>query len=76
MIISFKHKGLEQFFRTGSTVGIQAKHAGRLTIQLSMLNTAKTPMDMNAPSWNLHRLKGNLADPFGSESQWKLAINI
>lgn len=30
MIVSFKHKGLEKFFRTGSKSGIQVHHAKRL----------------------------------------------
>lgn len=58
MIKSFKHKGLERFFRTGSTAGIQAKHTTKLQIQLTALNAAKSPNDMSAPSWKLHPLKG------------------
>lgn len=61
MIQSFRHKGIEQFFLTGSKAGIQPKHATRLALQLSMLNQAKTPTDMDAPGWRLHALKGNLA---------------
>ena len=38
MILSFKHKGLELFFTTGSTADIQAKYAGRLR---SLANRAK-----------------------------------
>ncbi len=41
MIKSFRHKGLERFFKTGSTSGIQAKHAVKLQIQLTALNVAK-----------------------------------
>lgn len=32
MILSFKHKGIELFFATGSTAGIQAKHANKLNL--------------------------------------------
>lgn len=35
MIKSFKHKGLEKFFKTGSKAGIQAAHAVKLNILLS-----------------------------------------
>ena len=42
MIISFIHKGLERFFKTGSIAGIQTKHAGKLRLILEHLNTAKT----------------------------------
>ncbi|MFZ9997646.1 MAG: peptidase, partial [Burkholderiaceae bacterium] len=30
MIRSFKHKGVERFFKSGSLAGIQAAHAPRL----------------------------------------------
>ena len=33
MIRSFRQKGLERFFLTGSTAGIQARHAKRLRLQ-------------------------------------------
>ncbi|WP_043913989.1 HigA family addiction module antitoxin [Candidatus Regiella insecticola] len=32
MIIGFRHKGLEAFYRTGSTRGINASHAKKLAI--------------------------------------------
>jgi toxin HigB-1 len=32
MIISFKHKGLERFYKTGSASGIQAAHSRRLSL--------------------------------------------
>jgi proteic killer suppression protein len=53
MIKSFGHKGLEVFFETGSKAGIQANHADRLRLQLSALDKAKKPEDMNAPNWRL-----------------------
>lgn len=60
VIKSFAHKGLEKFFCTGSTAGIQAKHARRLRLQLGMLDSARRPEDMNVPGWRLHRLQANL----------------
>ena len=60
MIRSFKHKGLQEFFDTGSKVGIQAKHAARIAEQLFALNRATKPKDMDFPSWVLHPLLGNL----------------
>ena len=61
MIKSFEHKGLEAFFRTGSKAGIQPHHANRLRLQLTMLDKARDPKDMNAPGWRLHGLSGDLA---------------
>ncbi|MCC6295967.1 MAG: type II toxin-antitoxin system RelE/ParE family toxin [Pseudomonadales bacterium] len=59
MIRSFKHKGLEEFFNSGSTRGIQAVHAGKLRMQLAALNTAAAIEDMNIPGYRLHPLKGD-----------------
>jgi len=59
MIKSFIHKGLEKFYRTGSKVGIQAKHSERLRLILAQLNQAKTIQDMDIPFLKLHKLKGD-----------------
>jgi hypothetical protein len=37
MIKTFKHKGLKQYYETGSTRGIQSKHASRLRMQLAAM---------------------------------------
>ncbi|MGA0586771.1 type II toxin-antitoxin system RelE/ParE family toxin [Dyella sp. KRB-257] len=69
MIRSFRHKGLERFFRTGSTAGIQAKHAKRLRLQLARLDVSSTPNDMAVPGWKLHPLAGDLA------GHWAVWVN-
>jgi len=69
VIKSFRHRGLERFFRTGSKAGIQAKHAPRLRLQLFALDNAKSPLDMNAPGWRLHRWVGDLKD------QWAVSVS-
>jgi len=57
MITSFIHKGLERFYKTGKTSGIQAKHAKRLRLILSNLDQAESPNDMDMPGLHLHELK-------------------
>jgi toxin HigB-1 len=57
-ILRFRHKGLERFFRTGTTAGIQAKHQDRLRLILGRLNVAIEPRDMALPGLDLHPLKG------------------
>lgn len=59
MVISFIHKGLERFYRSGKTSGIQAKHAKRLRLILTNLDQAESPDDMDLPGLRLHELKGN-----------------
>ena len=58
VIKSFKHKGLQKYYETGSKAGIQAKHAARLRLQLAALDTARIVEDMDVPGYRLHRLKG------------------
>jgi proteic killer suppression protein len=69
MIKSFAHKGLSKFFHTGSTAGIQAKHAIRLAMILKMLDRAKVAGDMAAPGLDLHALKGN------RKGLWSVKVN-
>ncbi|ENW3121895.1 plasmid maintenance system killer protein [Neisseria gonorrhoeae] len=76
MIVSFKHKGLERFFKTGSLSGIQAGHSVKLNLLLTALNAAQTPSDMAVPSWNLHPLKGSLSGHWAVQSQRKLAFDF
>ena len=61
MIRSFKHKGLELFFKTGRKSGVQAKHVKRLQLILGRLNAATSPDDMNLPGLFFHPLTGNRA---------------
>ncbi|MDA3877533.1 MAG: type II toxin-antitoxin system RelE/ParE family toxin [Halothiobacillus sp.] len=58
MIQSFRHKGLADFYATGSVAGIQSDHAKRLRMLLAALDTAATIQDMDIPGFRLHRLKG------------------
>ena len=60
MIKTFKHKGLEKFFKTGSMKGIQSIHKERLEIILSTLNVMRTLDPLKAPSYALHPLKGDM----------------
>lgn len=69
MIISFRHKGLEAFYHTGSTRGIQAAHAKKLGRILGVLDGADGPEAMNLPGFKLHQLKGDLA------GHWSVAVN-
>ncbi|MFM7788522.1 MAG: type II toxin-antitoxin system RelE/ParE family toxin, partial [Microcystis panniformis] len=54
MIVSFKHRGLERFFESGTTRGIQANHAQRIRLILARLSAATSPQDMNLPGLVLH----------------------
>jgi toxin HigB-1 len=49
MIKSFRHAGLEKFYKTDSKAGIQPHHAHKLRLQLTALNEAKQPSDLATP---------------------------
>jgi len=69
MIKSFNHKGLEEFFTTGSTRGIQVQHAKKLDTILTALDRVKYTEDLNLYTFNLHKLKGKLKD------LWSIKVN-
>ena len=69
MIKSFKHKGLKEYFETGSTSGIQSKHERKLRMQLTAIYTAQAIEDVNLPGFKLHPLKGN------RDGIWSITVN-
>ena len=78
MILSFAHKGLEAFFKTGRMAGIQPIHAKRLRELLTALNVASGPQDLMRPSWRLHGLSGNRAGfhAVTVQANWRLAFRF
>ena len=58
MIISFRHKGLQAFYSTGSRRGIQPSHATKLARVLAALDAAAAPAELDLPAYRLHPLKG------------------
>ena len=78
MIKSFRHAGIERFFRSGSKAGIQPKHSEKLSLQLFAIAKATKPQDMNAPGWRLHRLKGDLAGHWSIDvsGNWRLTFTF
>ncbi len=76
MIKSFRHKGIQQFFETGSKAGINAEHGNKLARQLMVLNAAKSPQEMDVAGWKLHPLKGDLSDHWAVKvsGNWRLTF--
>lgn len=69
MIRSFKHKGIERFFRDGERGGIDSSHAVRLARILDRLDASMTPHDMNLPGFKLHELKGK------DKGAWSVSVS-
>jgi len=69
VIKSFKHKGLERFYHSGNTRGIQPNHANKLRMQLAALDSAQSIDDMDIPGYRLHQLSGN------RKGIWSITVN-
>lgn len=69
MIKSFRHKGLERFFRKGDPRGIQTQHASRVDRILGLLDEAGSPEQLNIPGLFLHPLKGE------RKGEWAMTVS-
>jgi len=69
VIISFRHKGLERLYRTGSARGVRAAHVPKLNRILAALDVAALPSDLNHPGFRVHPLKGAL------KGHWSMWVN-
>ncbi|MCY0389121.1 type II toxin-antitoxin system RelE/ParE family toxin [Robbsia sp. Bb-Pol-6] len=78
MITSFMHKGLEEFFVSGSKAGITATHESKLRRLLAKLNVSVSPQDMNVPGWGFHGLHGKLAGHYAVSvnGNWRLTFKF
>lgn len=78
MIKTFRHKGLQIFFETGSKSGIQPSHASKLKRLLRRLDEASSALDMNVPGWRLHPLGGDLAEHYAVwvNANWRLTFTF
>ena len=59
MIRSFKHKGLEELYKTGQTSRIDSKMKKRILRRLDVLEVILSPKDMDLPGFNFHALRGH-----------------
>lgn len=69
MIRTFRHKGLEEFFHSGSKQGIAPHHAAKLARLLDRLDASTSPQDMNLPGFDFHPLRGD------REGEWSVSVN-
>ncbi|MDR3423995.1 MAG: type II toxin-antitoxin system RelE/ParE family toxin [Alphaproteobacteria bacterium] len=78
MILRFRHKGLEKFFSSGNTRGINAQHSRRIKLLLGILATAQSPVEMNIAGARLHPLKGELAGYWAVSvsGNWRLVFRF
>ncbi len=78
MIISFAHKGLEKFHKTGSKAGIQARHEAKLRRMLTNLEVCTCPDDLDLPGYRLHPLIGDRKGDWSItvQANWRLTFRF
>ncbi|HFQ7234238.1 TPA: type II toxin-antitoxin system RelE/ParE family toxin [Yersinia enterocolitica] len=69
MIKSWKHKGLQRFFETGSVAGINPQHVKRIRDRLRFIDLAETIEDVNVAGYKLHPLQGE------REGIWSVTVS-
>jgi len=67
VIGGFRHKGLEELYRTGKTRRIGAGEMRKCARILQLLEVAEKPEDMNIAGLRFHRLQG-------SEKRWSVRV--
>lgn len=78
MIVSFKHKGLEKFYSTGSKAGINPSHVKRVSAILARLDVVSVAEDMDLPGLFLHKLTGNFDGYYAVtvSGNWRIIFKI
>lgn len=78
MIRSFRHKGLDRFFRKSDRSGIDAQQAKRIRTRLDRLDAAVKPEDMNLPGYKFHDLKGDRKGTFAVwvSGNWRITYRF
>lgn len=69
MIVSFRHKGLKQYFEKGDAVKLQSQHFSKIRLILTRLDAAISLNDMNVPGYKLHPMTGEF------KSFWSLKVD-
>jgi toxin HigB-1 len=78
MIASFRHKGLKRFFERGDARGLNAEHAKRIRVILTVLNPAGTIQGVDRAGFNLHALKGDRAGQWAVtvRANWRIVFRL
>jgi proteic killer suppression protein len=78
MIKDFRHKGLKEFYSTGTKSGILPRHSERLRLILARLDATITPEDMNLPGLGLHKLRGKFKNFWSVEvsGNWRIIFKF
>ena len=84
---SFRHKGLEELYRTGHTRRIGSEYVRKCVRILQMLEVATAPEELNIAGFRFHALKGkpprwslrvsaNYRITFGWKAEWAEEVDF
>ena len=76
MIVSFRHKGLEELYKKGKSRKIDPRHWNKLLIQMTIINQLTSEKDiMIFRNWLSHKLTGQ--NPAGQtvDGHWSLKVS-
>ena len=78
MIRTFKHRGLERFFKADDHRGIMARSGARIERLLDRLDAVVKPEDMNLPGSKFRRLKGDRKDTYAVTvtGNWRITFRF
>lgn len=78
MIKTFKHRGLERFFKKGDHRGIMAKSELRIERMLDRLDAVVRPEDMNIPGYKFHQLSGDRKETYtvSVTGNWRITFRF
>ena len=69
VIKSFRHKGIERFFKNDDARGINAKHGPRIRRMLDLIDQASAVEQLDIPGMHLHQLK------FDRKGEWAMTVS-
>lgn len=69
MIKSFRHKGIERFFKKDDARGINAKHGPRIRRILDLIEQATAVEQLDIAGMHLHPLK------FDRKGEWAMTVS-
>jgi len=76
VIRTFKSKALAAFWQRGDVSRLDARTLSKLKLRLSRLDVAVTPVEMDAPRYDFHALKGDRQNVFSVRitGNWRLTF--
>jgi toxin HigB-1 len=77
-IRTFRHSGLEAFFRKDDRRKLPQDRVERISRLLDRLDAARYPRDMDLPGFGFHQLKGNRKGTYAVEvsGNWRLTFRF